>query len=503
MRDMFKTARSWLVHLSPRGRLTLAAGIVLVAAVGFTVFDTTANVEHTWVPLERTDLPLELIETGEVKSLNAGTIKAPRSRSQPQIIELAPEGSYVDEGDVVVRFDATELVEELENAQERLAQEQAELRSTQSEQANRIRNFEIDLKKADYTREAAEMRLEQLKFESEILKEEALLEHKKTILGIESTEKNRESQILKDKVQIQQANMRIHHAEQRVAHNEEMIDNYIGRAPRAGMVVYGTTGGWNSPKRKITESDQVHSGSVVIRIPDLSAMLVEVQINELDVARVRPGQKTVVTLDAFEDTTFTGSVESVNKIVEEKVESHRFRRGGSDRGSIREVPVFTVSILLDGSDSRIKPGLTAKARIRIGTVEDVLTVARAAIFENDAGEPVVFSKRTWPKPVPVTVTDKSVLTLAVTGDLREDDIFATIPPAESATHPLGWFAESERRRTEKASLLGHLGEMADMGITGDPPPEPEPGSEPDPSSNPMGRRPGNQNGGVMIIRGMD
>ena len=66
-----------------------------------------------------------------------------------------------------------------------------------------------------------------------------------------------------------------------------MIESYTGRAPRAGMVVYGETGGWNSPRRKIAESDQISSGNVVIRIPDLSAMKVEVQINELDVARLR------------------------------------------------------------------------------------------------------------------------------------------------------------------------------------------------------------------------
>jgi len=138
-----------------------------------------------------------------------------------------------------------------------------------------------------------------------------------------------------------------------------------------------------------------------------------------------------------------------------------------------EVPTFQVSILLDGSDPKLKPGMTAQSKIFIEEIPDALYVPIGTVFENAEGSPIVFTRQSFPNPVPVEPGKRNERFIIVNTGVSEGDQICWIPPNQNVT-PLGWFAEMELRKTEKTELLAHIESMNEQGLTYDPSVKPTP-----------------------------
>ena len=83
------------------------------------------------------------------------------------------------------------------------------------------------------------------------------------------------------------------------------------KAPRDGVALHLTDRQGN----KISVGDQVWFGVRVIEIPDLRKMVVRLEIKERDLARVREGDRLRFRLDASPERQFTGTIESISKVV--------------------------------------------------------------------------------------------------------------------------------------------------------------------------------------------
>jgi len=88
-----------------------------------------------------------------------------------------------------------------------------------------------------------------------------------------------------------------------------------------------------------------------------------VTLNEVDAAKVKTGQKAVVTLDAIPDLEITGKVSSVDTL------------GTVSQGVVS----YTIEIVFDSQDERIKPGMSVSASIITDVKTDVLMVPNAAL----------------------------------------------------------------------------------------------------------------------------
>jgi multidrug efflux pump subunit AcrA (membrane-fusion protein) len=95
-------------------------------------------------------------------------------------------------------------------------------------------------------------------------------------------------------------------------------------------------------------------------------------VHEVDVDKIKVGQEVDVGIDAYPELKFKGHVEKVGLIAKEKG-----RWGTSD------VKTFDVDILLDGTDPRLKPGMSAKSTIHVNKLEDVVCVPVEAVFEEN------------------------------------------------------------------------------------------------------------------------
>jgi HlyD family secretion protein len=105
------------------------------------------------------------------------------------------------------------------------------------------------------------------------------------------------------------------------------------------------------------------AGTEVMRVADLNHMQAVVDVNENDVVHVKLGDPAKVTIDAYGNRIFTGTVEEIADT-----------GTTTGTGTQEEVTNFEVKIRLDEPDVRLRPGLSCTADIQTQTVHDVVAV---------------------------------------------------------------------------------------------------------------------------------
>ena len=115
-------------------------------------------------------------------------------------------------------------------------------------------------------------------------------------------------------------------------------------------------------------------GTVIMVISDLSAIEIEAEVDETDVAYVNTDQDVEITLDAFPDTTFKGNVIHVGNSAT-----------ATAFGSSDQITNFMVKILIIDKVENIKPGMTASVDITTDYREDALKVPAGSVVMRPEG----------------------------------------------------------------------------------------------------------------------
>jgi HlyD family secretion protein len=127
------------------------------------------------------------------------------------------------------------------------------------------------------------------------------------------------------------------------------------------------------------------------------------------------GQKVKITLDAFPDKRFNGTVEEVGTIGQQKNQSSNLK-------------TFEVIIGIQGTDPILKPGMTTSNEILIETIPGAVSVPIESVFEKD-GHTVVYTMNGMrPQMQAVTVGVKNSNNIVITEGVREGDKVALRDP---------------------------------------------------------------------------
>lgn len=126
--------------------------------------------------------------------------------------------------------------------------------------------------------------------------------------------------------------------------------------------------------RMISLGETVTPGRECFRVEEFNPLLARLYFPERELARVRPGQPALLTLDAFPGRSFEARVSLVNPVVD--------RANG------------TVKVTLEVRDPEglLRPGNFARVRLRTGSLEDVVLIPQRAMVSED-GEDFVFVAR--------------------------------------------------------------------------------------------------------------
>jgi len=449
--------------LLKKPKFTFAAVAVLIVIVisAIKISGTQEGDGKVWAEVMRDDFVDELVESGEIQAVNAQYVNVPRIWNMEfQIVDMAPEGNLVKKGDFLIQFDTSTLQEQLDAAIDQMNQAEADLKSIEVQQASRMSELETNLLIADYSKEASELKVELLKFESKNRREEARLDHEKELIRFDETSTKIENQKIIHRAEYMKNELKYKQEKDKVKKIRQQITDLTLRAPMDGMVVYQEIGGRgpDNPSHKPMVGDKVNPDTAVMGIPDLSKMKMILPINEMDVARLANGMKVSITLDAYENNTFHGQITNIASLVEK---DSAFWRGPP------KPPSFTVTVLIEESDPMLKPGMTAQGVIELKCIQDALIVPIGSVFELKDGSTVVFTEKRYPDPVQVTIEKRNDRYAIVTEGLNEGTSIAWHAPKGTA-QPLGWYAEMEKRRTEHQELVGHIDSMNERGMIYDP-----------------------------------
>ena len=114
-------------------------------------------------------------------------------------------------------------------------------------------------------------------------------------------------------------------------------------------------------------------GSVIMIVADMSRLLAEVEVSEVDVVNISLGQTAEVTVDALGDDE-----PQIGRVVEIATSGRR----DPTQGTIR----FRVKVALEDPDPALRPAMTAKVDILTATSEDALTVPVQAVVKRTLDE---------------------------------------------------------------------------------------------------------------------
>ncbi|HZM25565.1 MAG TPA: efflux RND transporter periplasmic adaptor subunit [Anaerolineales bacterium] len=177
----------------------------------------------------------------------------------------------------------------------------------------------------------------------------------------------------------------------------------------------------------VTESyplpgDQVNAGANAFRLDDLTSLLVDVEVSEVDINSVEIGQPVTLSFDAILGKEYHGEVLKVAQT------------GTSVQGVVN----FQVTVELIDADEDVKPGMTAAVTITISELEDVLLVPNRAARLVDGSRVVYLLVDGQPVQTEVSLGASSdTMSVLVNGDVKEGDIIILNPSTESQGGPNG------------------------------------------------------------------
>jgi HlyD family secretion protein len=141
-------------------------------------------------------------------------------------------------------------------------------------------------------------------------------------------------------------------------------------AKKPGLVVYG--GGrddmFYGGEERIREGASVRERQAIITIPDMSRMAVNVKIHESYIKKIKKGQKSRITVDAFPDKVLAGEVTKVGVLPDSQ-----------NRWMNPDLKVYLTQITIDGTYDWVKPGMSSKVEIQVNKVNDCVYVPVQAI----------------------------------------------------------------------------------------------------------------------------
>ena len=407
------------------------ASIVLVVIIylGWNVGASSADI--AFYEVSRDEFIVNIHVKGELKALDSQSVSTPRNvRSSVQIVRLAPEGSIVKKGDFLVQFDPTTATQNLNEKQNALANAEAEYKSQMASAESNMAQLNSGLLTQRYSHEQAKLRFEQMKYEAETNRRVQEINLRKAELALTQAEEKIESQKKINKAKLQKATLQIDRARLQLEKAQRDLDMLTLVAPIDGLVVYMEIWG-PSGRAKIKVGDSPWRGQKLVEIPDLSKMQVKTSINEVDVSRVAKGQQVRIKLDALPGPEFYGTIASIATLASRKRNS-----------SVKE---FKVEVDVDGSDPRLKPGMSAALEIITDKMEDEIFVPIEAVFEKD-GKTIVYLAKSF-KAIEVELGPKNANHVVVKTGLEVGQKVCLRDP----TRPLEDIGTAEPQKINKKS----------------------------------------------------
>jgi HlyD family secretion protein/macrolide-specific efflux system membrane fusion protein len=271
-------------------------------------------------PVKRGDLAIEVLETGKVQPREKVEIK---SKVAGQVAKVFVDaGDHVKKGQPLLQLDPVDYERNVAKTEADVAAAKNALEFSELSLARREKGLEArGVAQMDVDTAAADVRAK--------------------------------------KVALQQATVAFNAASDQLRYTHIV-------APMEGTV----TERGIQPGEVVTPGVQAtFEGKALLTVSDLSMLIVKADLNQIDVAKVKMGQKVTVTLDALPGKTYEAEITKIAP--------------ASITPKDKQVDVFPVEATLVKADGNIKPGMTADVRIHIEKKEHVIALPIEAVVKEN------------------------------------------------------------------------------------------------------------------------
>jgi len=359
----------------PRNIAAILAAISIVAAGAF------AAARRSTVP----DLPTALVTKGafvdtleirgEIRPLKSIVLSSPMQSGELQILKLAKSGTMVKPGDVVVQFDPSTLQRTIQEKQSELKQADAEIEQAQAQTRIAKEQNATAAMKTGYDIERAKLDVSKGETVSRLDNEQAKL----AVLDAQQRERELQVKIKSDQTgadaDVSAKRRKREKALFDLRRAERGLQNLQLRAPAPGMVNIlpnFRSGSMFGGQQEFQEGDRAWPGAAILELPDLSSVHLEARLDESDRGRLQRQQDATVRIEALPGTDFKARLDSISVLA--KVD---FTSGWPPAKN------FDLNLVFLDVDARMRPGMTAVARIATERVPDVVLAPAEAIFQRD------------------------------------------------------------------------------------------------------------------------
>ncbi len=294
--------------------------------------------------------------TGVVQAVRTLTVRVPQlsqvSGRSPQltITTLVPNGTAVKKDDILVEFDQTAQIDDAREAQSLLDQLQHQLEEKRAlvnndsvKRLSLIREAESELAKA-------ELQLRKGPVLSELDKRRNEVRAAGARERLVSLGKSHRLRVKAEEAAVQVLELKSGRQKLVVARLKSNIDSLTIHAPHDGMAALESvfrSGSMGPPQ----VGDQVWPNQPIVRVFDPSEMVVEIQVNEPDVAALGSMSRATVHLDAYPNVAFDANLESASPVATGGLES--------------PVKSFLGRFRIAQHDPRLLPDLSASLEIEM------------------------------------------------------------------------------------------------------------------------------------------
>jgi HlyD family secretion protein len=360
--------------------------------------------------VERRDFSHKVTAEGTLKSATATSITVPpQVRNRVRIAWMAQDGIPVEAGDLIARFDAGEMEEELRDGQTDLTTTGYKITKAEVEGEGRLATITIDGEMAQLELDVAQQfqktdqdlfsRQEIIESEIDETLAQTRLEHAREMRQIEGDLARTEVELLE--IERRGAQLSVSQAREGLAALEV-------RAPHAGVLTWVRD--WRGEIPQVGE--QVWRGHTLAEIPQLDTLEAEVFVLEADAGGLEVGKTAKVVVEAHPERTFNATVRRVDAVAKPRF-----------RGS--PVQYFGVTLALEETVPAImKPGQRVLATLLLEERPDALLVPRGAVVATEGERRVYVADGGGFTPRTVQVGSISLGMVVIEEGLEEGDVVA-------------------------------------------------------------------------------
>src|SRR6266403_4590112 len=362
------------------GRIMLAgAAFLLLVAIPYLFAHLrqgrrARNRGESTVKVERKNFGQVIRLNGTTQASRSFVVLAPKLEGAQVgsmvITKLVPAGTHVKKDAFLVEFDPQAQTKDYldkkstyENLVGQVAQKQAEEDIARAKDDTAMKQAEDELQRA-------QLELQRNEIVSRIDAEknqEALDEAQVTLKQLKQTyELKRAASVSTIRIQEIQRDRAL----EAMRYAQGNAAKMVVHSPMEGVVVYNTI--WLGGRMGIVQQgDQVRPGVPFLQVVDPSQMEVRVQLNQVDLLKVHPGQRAQMHLDAYPGMTLPALLEDLSPL-------------GHTGQFTEAVRSFNARFSVQGMDTRLLPDLSAALDLDLSSQKNVLVIPCQSIgFEGD------------------------------------------------------------------------------------------------------------------------